>query len=176
MTATEAIGLDRAQELRREFDRSFAEPFHAANRDVVDFIAIKLAGDPYAIRMADISGLFAGVKITPVPSPLSELRGIAGFRGALTPVYDLAALLGYPPSHARWVALANGGALGFAFDAFEGHFRIEPSAIAAHENGLASRHVREIARQADAGWPIIDIPSVVAAIRKRLPQATAKKE
>ena len=167
---------ERATELRQAFDRSFAEPILADERKVVDFITLRIAGDPYAVRMADVAGLFNNVKITPVPGPLREMRGIAGFRGTLTPVYDLAALLGYPPSSACWIVLANAGALGLAFDAFEGHFRIDPSAIAVQQNASAPQHVREIASHAGAAWPVVDIPSVVAAIRKRLPQTATSKE
>lgn len=174
MNGSEMILSERALELRQSFDRSFAEPLRAGERAIVDFISLRLGGDPYAVRMADITGLFTNVKVTPVPSPLAELRGIAGFRGTLTPVYDLAALLGYPPSTARWIVLANAGALGFAFDAFEGHFRIEPAAIAAQQD--AARHVHEIARQADAAWPVVDIPSVVAAIAARAAATPSRKE
>lgn len=174
MNRTELALTERAVELRQAFDRSFAEPIRAEEREIVDFITLRLGGDPYAVRMAEIAGLFTNVKITPVPSPLAELRGVAGFRGTLTPVYDLAALLGYPPSSARWIVLANAGALGFAFGAFEGHFRIEPTAIAAQQN--SAQHVHEIARQADAAWPIIDIPSVVAAISARAAAVPSRKE
>jgi len=44
--------------------------------------------------MAEVSGLFADKKVTRLPSPVSELSGIAGLRGAVLPVYDLAMLLG----------------------------------------------------------------------------------
>ena len=58
----------------------------------------------------------------------------------------------------------------------DGHFRIEPSGIAAHQGAASGRHVREIASQADAAWPVIDIPSVVAEIKARAAATSSHKE
>lgn len=176
MTDIESISFGRAAELRLAFDQSFADPIQDISRDTVDFISLSLVGDAHAIRMADIAGVFIDVKITPCPSPLVELRGIAGFRGTLMPVYDLGALLGYPLSSGRWLVFAKGGALALAFNGFDGHFQVESTAIAAHQETSFARHVREIARQADRAWPIIDIPSVVAAIKARAAAFTPQKE
>ena len=176
MTDIESTLSGRVEELRRVFDQSFAEPIRAVTRQTIDFISIRFTGDAHAIRMDEIAGLFADVRITPCPGPIAELRGLAGFRGALTPVYDLAALLGYPPSSARWIVLAKGRTLALAFDEFDDHFRIEPSALATRESSSASRYVREIAQQAGQAWPVIDIPSVVAAIKTRAAAATSHKE
>jgi chemotaxis signal transduction protein len=176
MTDIASTLSDRAAELRRAFDQSFAEPIRAETRQTIDFISIRLTGDAHAIRMSEIAGLFTDVRITLCPSPIAELRGLAGFRGALTPVYDLAALLGYPPSSARWIVLAKGRDLALAFDAFDDHFRIEPAAVASRQASSASRHVHEIARQADHAWPVIDIPSVVAAIKTRAAAVSSHKE
>jgi purine-binding chemotaxis protein CheW len=176
MTGTESFLSGRAAELRRAFDQSFAEAIQVNTSETIDFISIRLAGDALAIRMTEIAGLFADVRITPCPSPVAELRGIAGFRGTLTPVYDLAALLGYPMSSARWIVLAKGRALALALDEFEGHFRVEPAAVASQQGSSAAQHVREIARQADQALPVIDIPSVVAAIKARAAAASSHKE
>lgn len=176
MTVIKSIPSGHAAELRMAFDQSFADPIQAAAHETVNVIAIRLAGHPHAIRMAEIAGLFVDVKVTPCPSPLAEFRGIAGFRGTLTPVYDLAVLLGYPKSPGRWLALAKGGALGLVFDTYDGHFRIEPAAIAAPQGPASARHVSEIARQAGTAWPVIDIASVVAAIATRAAATSSQKE
>lgn len=176
MTAIESISSERAAELRLAFDQSFADPIQEVSRDTVDFISLSLGGDAYAIRMADIAGLYADIRITPCPSPLAELRGIAGFRGTLTPVYDLGAFLGYPMSSGRWLVLAKGGAPALAFDGFDGHFRVESAAIAAHQGTSSARNIHEIVRQADRAWPVIDIPSVIAAIKARAAAVSSQKE
>ena len=66
-----------------------------------------MGGDPHALRINDIAGLYADMKITPCPSPVPAVaRSSPAFRGEVVPVYDLAALLGYP--HERQSALAGG--------------------------------------------------------------------
>ena len=125
--------------------------------------------------MSEIAGVFDAVKVTPCPGPLPELVGLAGFRGVLTPVYDLAALLGYPAGANRWVMLVSGRTLAFAFDAFEGHFRIEPAALASQQGKAGSQYVHQVARHGTEAWPIIDLPTVVATIRSRA-AASAYKE
>ena len=167
----------RAAEMRRVFDRSFAAPARADDSGSVDFIAVRLAGDRYAIRVGEIAGLFLDIKVTPCPSPVRELRGIATFRGAMLPVYDLAALAGYPPvSDLRWLVTATGEPVALAFDAFESHFRVSPDAVASGQDSIRNGLVREVALGSDSAWPIIDIPSVVAAIKQRASTISAQKE
>ena len=50
---TEAIAGRLAAELRREFDASFAEPFGEHVPQLVDLLAICLAGNPYALRLRE---------------------------------------------------------------------------------------------------------------------------
>ena len=176
MTDIEANLSERTADLRRAFDQSFAEPIRTDMRETIDLILIRLGEDPHAIRMTEIAGLFADVRITPCPSPISELRGLAGFRGTLTPVYDLGGLLGCPTSSARWMVLSEGRALALTFDEFDGHFRAAPAAIVSQQGSSASPFVRAIARQADLAWPVIDIPSVVAAIKARSAAVSSHKE
>jgi len=176
MTDNELILSGRAEELRLAFDQSFADPIPTDSSETVDFISLRLARDPHAIRMAEIAGLFIDVKISPCPSPLAELRGIAGFRGTLTPIYDLAALLGYPISSGRWLALAKGAALALTFDAFDGYFRVEPVAVGAYQRSASAAHVRELVRRADSAWPVIDIPSVITAIKARAAVAASSQK
>ena len=85
---------DRVTELRDAFDRSFAQAPSTEAAAVENLLAIRVGAHPYALRMAEVSGLFADKKVTRLPSPVSELSGIAGLRGAVLPVYDLAMLLG----------------------------------------------------------------------------------
>jgi chemotaxis signal transduction protein len=177
MSGSQPALSGRAEELRRAFDRSFAVPLATTVRTTVDFIAVRLAGDAHAIRLAEIGGLFVDMPITPCPSRVASLRGIAGFRGTLTPVYDLAALLGYPLSSSlRWLILTQGRELALAFDDFGGHFRTELEAIASREGPGGSGHIREIARQPDRAWPVIDISSIASAIRKQIPNSPSGKE
>jgi purine-binding chemotaxis protein CheW len=160
----------RAEALRHAFDRSFATAHAVATQARDDLLAIRLGDDRYAIRVDGIGGLFADRQVTPLPGPLSELLGIAGLRGALIPVYDLRLLLGYPGGGTpRWLVLATAGApLGLAFDHLEGHLHLPRSAITvAARPDAAARHVREVAQTADGARPIVNLPSLLAAITRR---------
>ncbi len=156
----------RAEELRVAFDRSFVEAAHFEAVTTADFLLVHVGGDPYALRLAEIAGLYADKKVTALPSRVSELRGVAGFRGAMVPVYDLATMLRYAPASApRWIVLSAEAPVGFAFDAFDGHFR---SARPASEGERSDRseHVREVVSAARENRPVVNLPSIVAAVRK----------
>jgi chemotaxis signal transduction protein len=159
----------QAEELRRAFDRSFAEPPGEELARLEDLLAIRIGGDPFAIRLRDVGGLFADKAITAMPSPLAELVGVAGFRGGVVPVYDLRALLGYPASEpTRWLVLVTPIAL--AFDHFEGHLRVAPDAIAPAPPSERPGHVREVVRVTDGTRPLVHVGSLLEAIKKRIPQ------
>ncbi len=102
----------RAAELRDAFDRVFAEAHPPAPPPSEDLLAIRIASEPYALRLTEIAGLFADRKITPVAGRVSALLGIAGFRGLIVPVYDLQVLLGCPPLEDGALARDGGGNAG----------------------------------------------------------------
>ena len=159
----------RAAELRRNFDRSFAVPPRSRQAASLDLLAIRLGGEPYALHLAAVSGLFAGKKFTRLPQAAPEFLGIAGFRGSVVPVYDLRVLLacasGAPP---RWLVVASGTPVALAFDGFDGHLRLPREGIARQERSDAARpHVRELARVAGLSRPIVDLASILEAIRER---------
>lgn len=157
----------RAAMLREAFDRAFAEPPAVERREALDLLSVRLGGDPFALRLEQTAGLFSDRKITPVPTPIRELCGVAGVRGALVPVYDLAAVMGYGlAATARWLVIARAAPVAFAFEIFEGQLRIDANALIAHE-ASGREHVREVARAAALSRPVVDLPSVIAAIGKR---------
>ncbi|HWA19630.1 MAG TPA: chemotaxis protein CheW [Devosia sp.] len=159
---------ERALAMRHAFDQSFAEPVRTAATDTADFVALRLGDETYAVAMEEIGGLHADVAVTPCPSPFPEFIGLAAFRGALTPVYDLASICGYPPATARWLLLAKGGAVAFAFAAFDSHFRIERSAIAVREQTASARYTTAVAARNGQALPIISLSSIVSGIADRV--------
>ena len=167
----------RADDLRSAFDRSFADAPRLATDIPVDLLAIRVAGDAYAIRLVEVAGLFVDRAVTPLPTNAPDLLGIAGFRAALVPVYDFGGLLGYPGRDtARWMVLTVGDRpVGLVFDVFERHFRVSQSALAS-DDSRAHRHVRQVVRTADGVRPVIDIPSVLEAIKARAQSVTRTKE
>ena len=98
MTEVRADAVNRARELRRAFDQTFAEVPLPVTQDVTNLLGIRVGGDPFAIRLGEVAGLFADRKIVPLPSPVPELLGVAGFRSGLIPIYSLRGFLGYPPA------------------------------------------------------------------------------
>jgi chemotaxis signal transduction protein len=178
MSSREGDALfERARALRDLFDRGFAEPASASAGESTDFLAVRVNGDPYALRLSELLGLVADKRIVKTPSRSDALLGLAGFRGAITPVFDLARLLGYPPADApRWLALTRDGALiGLAFELFEAHFRITSEALvkdAADERpGL-----RGAVREQTLTRPIVHFPTLLTLIERHAPSSGASQE
>ena len=166
---------DRAAELRRSFDMSFAAP---ARRDVPaaeDMLVIHVAEVPYAIRLACVLGLHADCAITPLPTPVPELLGIAALRGAIVPVYSLGGLLGHAVLRTpRWFVTTRAGRdglLALAFECFVRQARIAAEQICpAPAPGLPC--VRAAVRVDDRLVPLLDIPALVADIERRVRAGT----
>ena len=146
---------DRAAALRRAFDESFAAAPPPAAPPTEDFLSVRVAGDPYALRLSDVARVSAAPKIVAVPSRRLAVLGVAAVRGALVPMYSLAALLGCDAGRAshRWVALAAGDeVVGLAFDGIDGFVRARRGTTGALDGGGATR-------------PIVDVIALVRAIQ-----------
>jgi purine-binding chemotaxis protein CheW len=157
----------RAAQLRHDFDRAFAAPVHVEATAKEDLLAIRIGPQRCAIRLAEIAGLHADKKVTRVPGGDAALRGIAGFRGAMLPVYDLPVLLGHPAAQTpRWLVIAAAAPIALAFEAFEGQLRVSRDEIlpqAARPDAAA--YAREVVRTRDFTGPIMHLPSVLDAIK-----------
>jgi chemotaxis signal transduction protein len=157
----------RADDLREQFDRSFAEPVRRHDAEHVELLAVRAGGCPYALRLSQTSGLHPDRPVTPLPGPLGALLGVAGFGGTIVPVYDLAALLGHAvPARPRWLVLAAGQPpLALAFHELDGHVRVPEAAIIAESGGGAARgSVRGMVPLADGIRPIVDLIAARAAV------------
>jgi purine-binding chemotaxis protein CheW len=168
MTASNRVE-QRALWLREAFDRSFAEAADVERASHLDFLAIRVAGDPYALRLSEVQSLHADRRLVSAPSRLPELLGISGFRGVLTPVYDLAPLLGYGAElSARWLVVAQSDSpIGFAFGDFDEHLRVTADRVSAPDSD-ARVAVRGGVRRGVAALPLIHLPSLVEAIAQRI--------
>lgn len=166
---TVAEGLSgRLAELRGAFDRSFAEPPPQRVAEFDDLLAVRMAGRRYALRLAETSGLFPHRSVTPLPGPVPALLGVAGFGGAVVPVYDLAAVLGGAVAEdPRWLVLARGTpAVALAFVELDGHLRVPSATIVREAAGVPGGGcLRGMVPLPDGTRPIIDVSAVRAAIR-----------
>jgi chemotaxis signal transduction protein len=152
-SATDEIGAaaDVAARLRAEFDRGFALAPPVAEDGREGYLAIRIGGDPFALRLAELLGVYVDRKVVTLPSAVPSLIGIASFRGALVPVHDLRLLMGYPTrAEARWLVRVRAAPVGLAFEALEGQFR------ASAEGGVV--------RARDQLRPVVDVARALAKV------------
>jgi chemotaxis signal transduction protein len=172
---------EKAAALRKAFDRERAIAFSAATEQPTEsLLAIRVSRDAYAIRVNEISGVATGRKIVAIPSPISEFLGLAAVRGALVPVYSLAALLGYATEEEqlRWLALCGRDEpLGLAFNEFEGYLRVPAEQLHASEAKDATRtSVTHVARLPGIVRAVVNIPLLAKAIHERCLSHGVSKE
>jgi hypothetical protein len=88
----------------------------------------------------------------------------------VVPIYDLRLLLGYGAGPApRWLALARSASpIGFAFEAFEAHWRLPLSAIVTEMAGVGhGNHFALGSVKTDAGpRPLLHLPSLIESVTK----------
>jgi chemotaxis signal transduction protein len=157
----------RAAQLRLAFDAAFAEPVRLDATLNEDLLAVRVGTQAFAIRLSEISGLFADKKITPVPGGHAALRGVAGFRGTIVPVYDLQTLLGHGNAQTpRWLVVAAAAPVALAFEVFDGQLRVARDAVLPQPSRPEVRaYAREFVQAQNFVGPIMHLPSVLEAIK-----------
>lgn len=156
----------QAQALKQEFDSGFASLPERKEEHTADLLSITLLGTQYALHLSSVLGLYANKKITRVPAAKPGLLGIAGFRGIILPVYDLAALIGLPAgAHPKWLAVAKSGDVAIAFEAFGGHLRVPESALATNDykDGVR-RFVSQLVQSEDGLRGVIDLETALKPV------------
>lgn len=168
----------RALELRRSFDEAFQSSPPEHTTELVDLLAVRVGHVPCAVRVRQLSGVFVDRPITALPTPVIELVGITGFRGVIYPVYDLARLLGFEARGGRrsLLLVASKTPLALAFDRLEGHLRAPRADIAVAGASDVRAHVREMVAVAGIPRPILDLPSVLDAIRGMAGVSSRRRE
>jgi chemotaxis signal transduction protein len=159
--------------LRREFDDGFSNAPETRDTSSQNFLGIRLGGDAFAIRVAEIAGMHKNRSVAAMPSQVPTFLGVAGFRGQIVPVYDLATLLGYADrTTPRWMILVRTGEpVALAFDVFETHFSARSGdIIPAPQSATPSSTVRdgksfESVRSSDGVRPIIHLPTMTELIQ-----------
>ncbi|EJL90872.1 chemotaxis signal transduction protein [Herbaspirillum sp. CF444] len=173
MSQAKATSHAQLLALREEFDRDFTQAPSPENGSIEKLLSIRVGAGSYAMRVADIGGLYVDRRIVPLPSPVGALLGMAGFRGQIAAVYDLAVLLGYvrqtPP---RWlVLLREREPVALAFDAFDAHLAVRSEHIfladqvAAVAPAAARPHLNDAVRTEHALLSIINLTSLLKNIR-----------
>lgn len=124
--------------------------------DGVDALGVRIAGEHYAVSMADLSEVMVLGRWTPVPGQPPYLLGVTNLRGEIRPVLDLHSLLELaPPSpEARsWVVfLKTGGSeVGLRVDGLDRVVHLAYAALTRPQeagNGLPQRFISGIAPDA----------------------------
>jgi chemotaxis signal transduction protein len=170
VTAVEAELAQRLAELRQGFDRGFAAPPATATAATVGLLAIRIAAGSHAIRMGEISEVQPAPRLVTLPGARPEMMGLAGIRGRLVPVYNLAALLGHDePGTKNWVAVCGmDEPLGIGFDELEGYIQVLPTDLyPAAEVERSRGQVREVLHRDGASRMVVSVSSIVSTLRLR---------
>lgn len=179
----ESVESNTASQLREAFDRSFAFPPSLVSLDIEDLLMLRVAGDPYVIRLLDITEILMDRSVVSVPAATADLLGLAGIHGGIVPVFDLSSILGYgpDPESPRWIILCGSEEpIALAFSDFEGYLRLPRSAIHANDNHLTKRghvkYVNQVAAISDGVRAVISIPLIMANIRQQISPHRPTKE
>jgi purine-binding chemotaxis protein CheW len=167
----------RLDQLRTAFDRGFALPPAAAPEVPENLLTIRVAGERFALRAADLIGLQGRRRIVPLTGAAPELLGIAGVRGRLLPVYSLARLLGIAAAdidEGRWLALCGNAdtALALAFSHFDGHRQPPRNSLLATPAGKSGSNLLEAVALDGATVPIVNPAALIRQIQRLYPQTT----
>lgn len=166
--------MTRAAELRAAFDADFAAALPPPQPAHSDLLRIRIAGQPFAIPLADIASLHADLRVVALPTRAAELLGVAALRAAVVPIYDAGTALGLPGSGApRWTVLLRSGLAGFAFEGYDGYVRIADRSIVAVTQ---RRHVRGQFGCNGQQHAVVDLGSVLTAIETRWRQSGIAKD
>ena len=173
--------VNTAAELRNAFDRARAVPHSLqAAEQTEKLLAVRVCGDPYVIRISEISGIAHARKIVGLPSTIPEQLGLAGVHGSLVPVYSLAGLLGYSTetAQAKWLALCGvEEPFGLALNDLEGYLMVPLAQIdAAQSDDVTRPHARHMVRTGDAVRAVISIAAIREAIQRRFGIKSESKE
>lgn len=65
----------------------------SSTREKIDFACFELAGETWAVPIANVREILATPRLTPLPDAPALIEGVIDLRGTLIPIVDLAALL-----------------------------------------------------------------------------------
>ena len=126
----------RLERARLDFDAGFARASAVAADPGPALLSVQVAGRPFALPAAALLAVGVLPRLTALPHAPPELLGLAGHRGRLVAVYDLARLLGLPERlEARtpgWlIVLRDDPTIALAVDALQGWRRVRSVDLAA---------------------------------------------
>ncbi|PTL80636.1 chemotaxis protein CheW [Vitiosangium sp. GDMCC 1.1324] len=162
----------RLDELRDSFDSSFSRPPPPQREPGEALLRLRVGGSSLAVRLGNLSGLHLMPRLVRLPGSPASLLGLAGLRGQLIAVHDLAALLGLQTGEApRWLLLAGGTRrVGLAAAGFEGQLRATQEQM--RPAGDASTHPMLSTSILLPNIPPVPVLDVDSLVRKLLEEAS----
>lgn len=164
----------RLEELRREFDASFARPWTGDRWEPNSILCFTAEGSPFAVPLAGLERLAKAGEVAPVPSRSPALLGLTVVQARLMPVYSLARLIHMPPAAAppAWLAVLRGPLpAALAVDALTGY--TDSSSVTAAAQGSAPPFVTGSVAHQGRLHALLDCAALYEAITR--PQANTTK-
>jgi chemotaxis signal transduction protein len=149
-----------ADELRAEFDASFARRASHRDESHVDLLVVQAGSKQLALRVEQIRGVHKCPPIVALPDAAPSVLGIGAIRGKLIALSSLAFLVGEPTGKAPedpWVALC-GDSRGLVFDRLLRCVRAPATAL--RSSGPGSPELVEIEGMR---WSVADVPSLLVS-------------
>lgn len=166
-----------AAALGRAFDQRFAAREAPDARRTEDLVLARAGATPVGLRLTEIAGLYDAARVVRAPGGAPGFVGLAGVRGRVVPVFDLASLLGSGAADAAprpLLAIAAGAdRVGLLVSRPIGYVELpHPEGDEAGDTLGAQPFVRRLARAAGALVAVVDVPAVVREIAARSGGAT----
>jgi len=159
---------EHREALRRSFDAAFAELPREAETGGELFLAIRAGGEPYAIRLRDIQGVFECRKVVALPCSPPGLAGITSIRGRLYGVHVLSSLLGRSPlgERPRWLLIAGGEEpIALSIESIEACIEVRQDDLVLTEG---REFVREMVTRRGRGYGILMLEALVSLALRRV--------
>lgn len=162
------------QTWRDNFDQAFAEPRRQGDDEAtLDVLGIRIAGEPFALNLADLAGLLPAMTPAAYPATAPGLLGLIGHQGQVLPLYDLQTLTGRGTSPmAHWCVIARAAPLALAFEGFDGQWRLAAGDRLQQNDAAATSWA---VRCGGALRPLIDLDALIAGVAEAVgdPEAIA---
>ena len=168
MSQSEKFYSLNAADLRESFDQMFAAPVRPASDALESFLAIRVAGKPFALRLSELARMESTANVVPLPGSSSALLGLASIQGRLTPVFGLPQLLGLGTTQqaGQWIAVCSREEpWGVSVEELEGYLQIPKSEVLRVSGNQAMPHA---VQGKGAIRPVLQIASLLAEVRKQI--------
>lgn len=148
------------------------DPSNTSGKPVLELIAFRIGEQEFCVEVMSVREIRGWTPVTLLPQVPTFVRGVINLRGALLPIVDLAARLGYPPAeptarHVIMVAQVGRQDIGLLVDGVSDIFRVEEDQIQPTPDvasDLARTFVRGVIIMDKRMLSLVDIENVAPAI------------